>query len=153
MANQSAGILLYKFKNKQLQVLLVHPGGPFWQKKDLGAWSIPKGEFSDGEDPLEAARREFEEETGVKISGNFIELSPIKQKSGKTVFAWAVEGDIDASSIKSNFFSMEWPPKSGRAQQFPEVDKGEWFDVDQAKKKINPAQIVLIDQLVNTVNS
>jgi predicted NUDIX family NTP pyrophosphohydrolase len=153
MANQSAGILLYKFKNKQLQVLLVHPGGPFWQKKDLGAWSIPKGEFSDGEDPLEAARREFEEETGVKISGNFIELSPIKQKSGKTVFAWAVEGDMDGSSIKSNFFIMEWPPKSGRAQQFPEVDKGEWFDVDQAKKKINPAQIVLIDQLVNTVNS
>jgi predicted NUDIX family NTP pyrophosphohydrolase len=147
MANESAGILLYRIKNKHLQLFLVHPGGPFWAKKDQGAWSIPKGEFSDEEKALVAARREFEEETGVMISGNFIELSPIKQKSGKIIYAWAVEGDIDPSAIVSNLFTVEWPPKTGRMQQFPEVDKGDWFEEDEAKEKINPGQIALIDEL------
>jgi predicted NUDIX family NTP pyrophosphohydrolase len=147
MANQSAGILLYRIKNKHLQLFLVHPGGPFWAKKDQGAWSIPKGEFVDEENPLVAARREFEEETGVMISGNFIELPPIKQKSGKIIYAWAVEGDIDPSAIVSNLFTIEWPPKTGRMQQFPEVEKGGWFEEDEAKEKINPGQLALIGEL------
>ena len=148
MANQSAGILLYRRKSNRIELLLVHPGGPFWQKKDHGAWTIPKGEFMDNEEALEAAKREFQEETGVAVSGNFIELTPVKQKAGKLIYAWALEGDVDTSNILSNFFKIEWPPKSGRFKEFPEVDKAEWFGEEQAKEKINPAQVRLVDELL-----
>lgn len=147
MAKQSAGILLYRIKNNDLQVFLVHPGGPFWKNKDTGAWSVPKGEFSDDEDALVAARREFREETGTAINGNFIKLNPVKQKSGKIIYAWAAEGDIDQNSIVSNTFPLEWPPKSGKIMEVPEIDKANWFDTDTAKEKINDAQAALIDQL------
>jgi len=147
MPKKSAGILLYRIRNKPLEIFLVHPGGPFWAKKDDGAWSIPKGEFDDNEDALSAAKREFEEETGIKISGEFIELDPIKQKSGKIVFAWAVEGDIDPSKIKSNEFEIEWPPKSGKMKSFPEIDKASWFDLKNAVVKINSGQLSLIKEL------
>ena len=149
MAKKSAGILLYRFQNKNLEVFLVHPGGPFWAKKDDGAWSIPKGEFEDDEEPLTAAKREFEEETGLKISGGFIELNPVKQKSGKMVYAWAVEGNMDPAKIKSNTFEIEWPPKSGKMKAFPEIDKAEWFNMNNAKKKIIEAQSSLIEDLEN----
>jgi predicted NUDIX family NTP pyrophosphohydrolase len=149
MARQSAGILLFRKMNKILEVFLVHPGGPYWQKKDDGAWSIPKGEFVDGEEPLKAAKREFEEETGIKISGDFIELNPIKQKSGKVVFAWAIEGDIDPGKIKSNNFKIEWPPRSGKLKSFSEIDKAGWFDLIEAMVKINSGQISLIKELEN----
>ncbi|HET9277681.1 MAG TPA: NUDIX domain-containing protein [Flavitalea sp.] len=148
MANQSAGILLYRRKSNRIELLLVHPGGPFWQKKDHGAWTIPKGEFMDNEEALDAAKREFQEETGVALSGNFLELTPVKQKAGKLIYAWALEGDIDTSNILSNFFKIEWPPKSGRFKEFPEVDKAEWFGEEQAKEKINPAQVRLVDELL-----
>ena len=147
MPRKSAGILLYKMENEILKIFLVHPGGPFWAKKDEGAWSIPKGEFDDGEDPLDAAKREFEEETGIKISGDFIELNPVKQKSGKVVYAWAVKGDIDVSKIKSNEFEIEWPPKSGKMKTFPEIDKAAWFDLSKANEKIIEAQSSLIREL------
>jgi predicted NUDIX family NTP pyrophosphohydrolase len=148
MIKKSAGILLYKVRDHALQVFLVHPGGPFWKNKDTGAWSIPKGEYTDEETALDAAIREFKEETGSKISGNYIGLSPVKLKSGKIVSAWAVEGDIDASAIKcETIVSVPWPPKSGKFQSFPEVDKGEWFNVDEAKLKINPSQAAFIDEL------
>jgi predicted NUDIX family NTP pyrophosphohydrolase len=147
MAKQSAGILLYRFKNKQLQVFLVHPGGPFFKNKDDGSWSIPKGEFLDDEEALTAAKREFEEETGQPIDGKFIPLEPIIQRSGKKVFAWAVEGDIDHETIFSNTFEIEWPPRSGKKQAFPEVDRAGWFDIETAKVKIIPAQVALIDNL------
>ncbi len=143
----SAGILLYRMTENGLEVFLVHPGGPYWQKKDDGAWSVPKGEFEAGEDSLEAAKREFKEETGFDITGDFIELSPLKQPSGKVVYAWAVEGNIDAKSIRSNMFSMEWPPRSGREQEFPEVDKGGWFTVAQAQNKLLPGQRGFLAQL------
>ncbi|WP_186292713.1 NUDIX domain-containing protein [Mucilaginibacter corticis] len=152
ISNQSAGILLYRNNNARLEVFLVHPGGPFFKNKDEGAWSIPKGEFLDDEDPLLAARREFLEETGQKlVSDKFIALSPIRQKSGKTVVAWAVEGDIDPVAIVSNLFEIEWPPKSGKQASFPEVDRGGWFSFDEAKIKINPAQVALIDELVSVL--
>ncbi len=147
MAKQSAGILLYRFDNKQLQVFLVHPGGPFFRNKNDGAWSIPKGEFLDDEEALTAAKREFAEETGRSIDGKFIQLEPITQKSGKKVFAWAVEGDIDHETIISNTFEIEWPPKSGKKQAFPEIDKAAWFDIDTAKLKINQGQVGLIENL------
>jgi len=147
MTKQSAGILLYRVKNKLLEVFLVHPGGPFWQKKDAGVWSIPKGEFAVGEDPLEAGKREFTEETGISLSGYFMELTPVKQKSGKLIYAWAIEGDIDHATISSNTFKMEWPPKSGNFQEFPEVDKGEWFSFNESKEKIIPSQFLLIEEL------
>ena len=146
MAGQSAGILVYRRNKKTIEFFLVHPGGPFWAKKDLGAWSIPKGEYEPGEDPLAAAQREFEEETGQKISGKFTALTPIKQKAGKIVNAWLVEGNVDTDAIRSNSFEMEWPPKSGRKQSFPEVDKGGWFDAATAKEKINVNQAGLIDE-------
>ncbi len=149
MAKTSAGILLYRRKDNVLRVFLVHPGGPFFVNKDEGAWSVPKGELEEGEDPLAAARREFEEETGCALGGTFVSLTPIKQKGGKIVLAWAVEGDCDAEAIKSNTFALEWPPKSGKVQDFPEVDRAGWFTVDEAKKKINPAQAALVDELVN----
>jgi predicted NUDIX family NTP pyrophosphohydrolase len=143
----SAGILMYRDRPSGREFLLVHPGGPFWVKKDEGVWSIPKGEFTDGEDPLDAARREFEEELGTAVVGDFMQLTPIKQKSGKVVHAWAVRGDFDVASVKSNLFSMEWPPKSGRQQEFPEVDRAEWFDLETARKKILAAQMELVDQV------
>ena len=148
---KSAGILLYRKQNKSLEVFLVHPGGPFWKGKDAGAWSIPKGEFADDEEPLAAAQREFEEETGKKTEGNFVELKPIKQKAGKMVYAWAVEGDINADAIVSNTFTIEWPYKSGKWQSYPEVDKAGWFSVAEAKEKMNAAQVELIDDLVEKV--
>ncbi len=147
MAKTSAGILLYRQRQKHLEVFLVHPGGPFWERKDLGAWSIPKGEFGPAEAALVAAKREFAEETGFTVDGDFLELAPVKQPSGKTVHAWAVQGDVDASAIHSNTFSMQWPPKSGRFQEFPEVDRGEWFDLPAAKQKISAGQLPLLEQL------
>ena len=148
MAKISAGILMYRKQNEELQVFLVHPGGPLWAKKDQGAWSIPKGEIGPGEDPLPAAQREFEEETGVKISGRFIPLSSVKLKSGKVVQAWAVEGDCDPGKIRSNAFSMEWPPRSGRKQEFPEIDQAAWFGIGEAKEKINEGQVPLFEELL-----
>lgn len=147
MRKQSAGILLYRKNVNTLQVFLVHPGGPFFVNKDDGSWSVPKGEFLDDEDPLEAAKREFEEETGKVINGKFIALNPVTQKGGKTVQAWAVEGDIDPAIIKSNHFEIEWPPRSGKQKTFPEIDRAAWFDLDVARVKINPAQAVFIDEL------
>ncbi|PYS87199.1 MAG: NUDIX hydrolase [Acidobacteria bacterium] len=150
MAKQAAGLLVYR-TGEELEVFLVHPGGPFYSKKDDGVWSIPKGLFEADEDPLTAARREFEEETGQKIAGDFFKLKPITQKGGKIVFAWAVEAEVDAENIVSNTFEMEWPPKSGKMREFPEVDRGAWFDVDTAKRKINPAQAALVDELISRV--
>lgn len=146
MAKQSAGILLYR-RNKGLEVFLVHPGGPFFLKKDLGSWSIPKGEWTKGEDALAAAVREFKEETGTDLDGDFVALTPIRQKGGKTVYAWALEGNIDAGHIVSNTFSLQWPPRSGKQQEFPEVDRAGWFGVEEAKQKINEAQTGFIAEL------
>jgi predicted NUDIX family NTP pyrophosphohydrolase len=151
MLKQSAGILLYRMTDGILQVFLVHPGGPFFRNKDEGAWSIPKGEYLDGEEPLAAAQREFEEETGQKINGNFIKLSPVKQKSGKVVHAWAVEGNIDHENIVSNLFEIEWPPKSGKKASFPEIDRAGWFDIETARAKIIPGQADLLTQLLEYV--
>jgi predicted NUDIX family NTP pyrophosphohydrolase len=150
---KSAGILLYRKKQEELEVFLIHPGGPYWKGKEKGAWSIPKGEFAEDEDPLTAAQREFEEETGKKISGIFIELNTIQQKGGKLVYAWALEGDIDADKIVSNTFKQEWPYKSGKWQTYPEVDKAAWFGVEEAKEMINPAQVALLADLVDKLNS
>ena len=150
---QSAGLLLYKFIDKTIFFFLVHPGGPFWKNKDLESWSIPKGEFTDDEDPLEAAKREFLEETGVKVDGDFIPLESVKLKSGKTVLAWALEFDLDVTLIESNTFEMEWPPKSSRMQSFPEIDRGEWFQTEHALKKINPAQADFIIQIISKISS
>jgi predicted NUDIX family NTP pyrophosphohydrolase len=146
MSKQSAGLLLYRIEN-ELQVLLVHPGGPFFRNKDEGAWTIPKGEIQPGEDPLEAARREFQEETGACPDGPLLGLQPIKQKGGKIVHAWAIRGNLDPAAIVSNTFRLEWPPKSGRITEFPEVDRAQWFTLDQARQKINAAQIPLLDEL------
>jgi predicted NUDIX family NTP pyrophosphohydrolase len=145
---KSAGILLYR-RHNGLEVFLVHPGGPYWKNKEAGAWTIPKGEFTDEEDPLSAAKREFLEETGsVPPEGNYIELTPIKQKAGKLIYAWAAEGNIDAANITSNTYRQEWPYKSGKWQSFPEVDKAAWFSVEEAKEMINAAQAMLIEELV-----
>jgi len=151
MAKQSAGLLLFR-KRSRLEVMLVHPGGPFWKNKDAGAWSIPKGEFNDNEDALETAQRELKEETGISVKGKFIPLQCIKQKGGKLVYAWAIQADADVSEIKSNDFEMEWPPYSGKQSKFPEVDKAEWFDLETARKKINPAQISFINELETLVD-
>ena len=153
MSKQSAGILLYRNIDNQLQVFLVHPGGPFFKNKDAGAWSIPKGEFLDDEDALLAAKREFLEETGQAVDGEFIKLSPIKLKSGKTVHAWAVERDIDHDKIVSNVFEIEWPPRSGKMASFPEVDRAGWFNVDEAIVKVNVAQVKLIEELSGKLSS
>lgn len=147
MSKKSAGLLLFRETTNGLEVLLVHPGGPYWAKKDEGSWSIAKGEF-DNEDPLEAAKREFEEEMGVTPTGDFLPLEPLKQPSGKLVFAWALSSDFDPASLKSNMFSMEWPPKSGQQQQFPEIDRAEWFRIDTAKRKILKGQSPFLDQLL-----
>jgi len=144
---KSAGLLLFRHHAGTLEVLLVHPGGPYWANKDDGAWSIPKGEFLDVEDPLAAARREFEEEMGSAAAGEFIPLEPVKQAGGKTVFAWAVRSDFDPATLRSNAFSLEWPPGSGRQREFPEIDRAGWFDVETAKQKILKGQAPLIDQL------
>ena len=143
----SAGLLMYRFQNGQLQVLLAHPGGPFFANRDEGAWSIPKGEPEPDEDFLEAAQREFKEEVGVAPAGPFIALTPIIQKGGKIVHAWAFEGDCNPSACVSNMFSMEWPPRSGRVMKFPESDRADFFDVDKAKRKIKDRQVPLIDEL------
>jgi len=144
---QSAGILAYRFRGNEVEVLLGHPGGPFWKNKDIGVWSIPKGEFEPGEDPFTAAQREWKEETNLPLSGNFIPLTPVRQKSGKTVLAWAVESDPDLSTFCSNTFETEWPPKSGNIQSFPEVDRVSWFTLDVAKEKITPGQVPLLEEL------
>lgn len=148
MAKKSSGILVYRINEGQLRLLLVHPGGPFWAKKDLGVWSIPKGEYEEDEPPLAAAIREFKEELGFDIDGDFIELSAITQKGGKIVQAWAVEQDLDISGFHSNIFSIEWPPRSGKFKDFPEVDKAEWFTPEEARQKINPAQAAFVDELM-----
>jgi predicted NUDIX family NTP pyrophosphohydrolase len=147
---KSAGILAFKLRNKELLVFLVHPGGPFWKNKDAGAWSIPKGEFTD-EDPLQAAIREFKEETGIFIEGKFFPLAPVTLKSKKTIYGFAVEFDLNAETIKSNLFEMEWPPRSGKFQSFPEIDKGAWFNMTEAKDKINPGQISMLEELEFTI--
>jgi len=144
---QSAGILVYKNEDGRLLVFLVHPGGPFWAKKDAGAWSIPKGELAEDEDPLAAARREFEEETGQSVNGKFVALAPCRQPSGKIVHPFAVEANVDAERIVSNFFEMEWPPKSGRRQSFPEVDRGRWFTIDEARGRLQPGQLPILEEL------
>jgi predicted NUDIX family NTP pyrophosphohydrolase len=143
----SAGILMYRSCSSTFEVFLVHPGGPFWAKRDAGAWSIPKGEIEAYEDPLQAAKREFQEETGFAVEGNFIELTPLKQPGGKRVHAWAVSGDCQAESVKSNTFSLEWPPRSGKRQEFPEVDRAAWFTFEMAKEKILPGQLGLLEEL------
>lgn len=148
MPKKSAGLLLYRHNENAIEVLLVHPGGPFWRNKDEGAWTIPKGEFDD-ENALEAAKREFQEETGsAPPDGQYISLTPIKQKNGKIVSAWAVAGDFDPANLNSNFFETEWPPKSGRTQKFPEVDRAEWFAPDVAKRKMLSGQGALVEELV-----
>ena len=145
---KSAGILLYRLLKNKPEFFLVHPGGPFWTNKDAGAWTIPKGEYDINEEPLAAAIREFSEETGHIISGNFISLTPIIQKAGKQVDAWALEGDIDTTNIRSNSFKIEWPPKSGNWKSYPEIDRAEWFDLKTAKEKINPAQVAFLEELI-----
>lgn len=144
---RSAGILAYRNQAGEKEFFLVHPGGPFFRNKDEGAWSIPKGLIVPEEFPLLAAQREFFEETGIKLAGNFIPLSPVKLKSGKVIEAWAIEYDFDERLLKSNEFSMEWPPRSGKQQNFPEVDRGGWFKLSEAKKKINAGQLGLIEQI------
>jgi predicted NUDIX family NTP pyrophosphohydrolase len=149
----SAGIVLYRRRGQGIEVLLVHPGGPFWAKKDEGAWSIPKGEYLEGEDPLTVAKLEFYEETGTEVSGPCVALTPAKQPSGKIITAWAVEGDLDPTAFRSNTFSMEWPPKSGQVQSFPEVDRVLWCDLALARKKLLIGQRVLLDELDQLVKS
>jgi len=149
----SAGIVLYRRRGQGIEVLLVHPGGPFWAKKDEGAWSIPKGEYLEGEDPLTVAKLEFYEETGTEVSGPCVALPPAKQPSGKIITAWAVEGDLDPTAFRSNTFSMEWPPKSGQVQSFPEVDRVLWCDLALARKKLLIGQRVLLDELDQLVKS
>ncbi len=152
---RTAGILAYKRNaEQQLFILLVHPGGPFYKNKDVGVWSIPKGEYEDGEDPLTVAKREFEEETGNLITGNnFIQLTPVKSKGGKLISAWAIENDFERCFISSNLFEMEWPPKSGKMQSFPEVDNAEWFDVETARVKINGSQMPVLEELIAILKS
>jgi len=147
MAKKSAGLLMYRRPHGILEVFLVHPGGPFWEKKDAGSWSIPKGEYAPEEDPLEVAKREFQEETSFPASGEFIPLTPRKQPSGKIIRAWAFEGDCDASAIQSNTFRLEWPPRSARQKEFPEVDRAGWFTIAVAKEKIVKGQAGFIDEL------
>jgi len=147
MARESAGLLMYRRRGGVIELLLVHPGGPFWKNKDAGAWTIPKGEVGPGEDLLAAAKREFEEELGAAPAGEFVPLGSVKQKGGKVVHAWAVEGELDVAAVKSNTFEMEWPPRSGKRQAFPEVDRAAWFDLATTRGKINAGQAPLIDAL------
>jgi len=151
MPKQSAGLLMFRRGRGELQVLLVHPGGPFWKNKDLGAWTIPKGEHDAGEEALVAAAREFREETGIEPRGPFIALTPVKQAGGKVVAAWAFEGDGDAAAIRSNTFSLEWPRGSGRFQDFPEVDRAAWFSLDEARRKVLRGQVPLLEELASKI--
>jgi len=153
MAARSAGVILYRRSAGGLEVLLVHPGGPLWARRDAGAWSIPKGEYSDGEDPAAAARREFAEELGSPAPADFpIDLGDVRQRGGKLVHAWAAPGDLDASQIRSNTFTLEWPPRSGRIGEFPEVDRAQWFTLEQARERINPGQVPLLERLGQAVS-
>ena len=145
---RSAGLLMFRRAEGGLQLLLAHPGGPFWARRDDGAWTLPKGELAEGEDALAAALREFEEETGCAPAGPFLDLGEVRQKSGKRVQAWAFEGDLDPARLRCNLFEMEWPPRSGRMQQFPEIDRAAWFDPDAARRKLLPAQQAFVDRLV-----
>ena len=147
MAKRSAGLLMYRWNNQELQVFLVHPGGPFWAKKDLGAWSVSKGEYVDGEIPLEAAKREFQEETGFAAQGNFLELGTVRQSGGKVVSAWAFEGDCDPAAMVSNHCQVEWPPRSGRMIEIPEVDRGGWFSIAEGRERILKSQAPFLDRL------
>jgi predicted NUDIX family NTP pyrophosphohydrolase len=152
MPKRSAGVLLYRRRGEGIEVLLVHPGGPFWAKKDLGVWSIPKGEYERGDDPLAAALRELEEETGHRLQAtDLLELGEIRQRGGKVLTAWAAPGDLDADAITSNTFTMEWPPRSGNLREFPEVDRAGWFDVPGARDKVLAGQAELIDRLVSAL--
>lgn len=147
MKKNSAGLLMYRWNQGVLNVLLAHPGGPFWAKKDSGAWSIPKGELTENEDALQAAKREFLEETGITVSGELVPLTPQKQPGGKVIHAWAFEGDCDPSTISSNTFAMEWPPRSGKIQEFPEVDRAAWLTLDAAREKIVKGQLPFLEEL------
>lgn len=154
MGKGSAGLLLYRRSNSSTEVFLVHPGGPFWANKDAGSWSIPKGEIEAGEDLLEAAEREFREETGLLVPpGTFQPLKPIRQKSGKIVHAWAVQCDVDSAAVKSNTFSMEWPPRSGKKREFPEIDRAAWFEITVARRKILKSQLGVLEQLEEMLSS
>jgi predicted NUDIX family NTP pyrophosphohydrolase len=145
---RSAALLVYRRTGSGIEVFLVHPGGPFWAKKDLGAWSLPKGEFDDTEDGLAAARREFLEEVGQTVDGAFMALTPVKQRGGKIVHAWAVEGEVDETAVKSNAVAMEWPPRSGHMARFPEVDRGQWFPMAEALRRILPSQAPILEELL-----
>jgi len=142
---------MFRRRADELEVFLVHPGGPYWAKKDLGSWTLPKGEYPEEEDPLEAARREFQEETGFVAEGRFIELGDLRQSSGKIITAWAFEGDCDPSDLKSNSFSLEWPPRSGRQIEVPEVDRGDWYTITAARRRILPGQEPFLDRLLKAL--
>ena len=152
MPKESAGLLMYRWSAHRLQVLLVHPGGPYWAKRDKGAWSLPKGEIERTDQPLETAQRECQEETGIAPQPPFMSLGSIKLASGKRVHGWAFEGDCDPQSIRSNTFTLEWPPRSGKRQVFPEIDRAAWFEIKVAKDKINPGQIAFLDTLLGTIH-
>jgi predicted NUDIX family NTP pyrophosphohydrolase len=147
MKKESAGLIMFRVRDKALQVLLAHPGGPFWKNKDAGAWTIPKGEIAGGEEPLDTARREFQEEIGIAPDGPFHSLSSIKQKAGKVVHAWAFEGDCDPLKVQSNTFEIEWPPRSGKKATFPEIDRVEFFTIPEAREKLNSAQVDFLSAL------
>jgi predicted NUDIX family NTP pyrophosphohydrolase len=151
MPKLSAGLLLFRRRKGTLEVFLVHPGGPFWTKKDLGAWSIPKGEYAEGELPLEAAKREFREETGFPVDGDPVELGTVKQAGGKLVSVWAVEGDCDPAKLVSNTCLIDWPPRSGRKMEIPEVDRGDWFGIEAAQERILKGQLPALDLLIQRV--
>lgn len=153
MPKTSAGLLMYRNRNGRLEVLLVHLGGPFWKNKDAGAWFIPKGEINPGEEELAAAQREFQEETGLAPAGEFLALSTVKHKSGKNVVAWAFAGDGDPAALKSNTFEMEWPPKSGKMTQFPEIDRADFFTVEAAREKMHAAEFEFVTRLVDQLSN
>lgn len=153
MAKKSAGILLYRFQNKQVQVLLVHPGGPFWAKKDAGSWSVPKGELDENENVLDAAVREMEEETGFKAIGPYIELKPVKQRSGKIIYAFATQSDFNPKNLKSNTCFVEWPPRTNKRMEIPEVDRAEWFYIKEAKEKIVKGQVPILLELAQKLEN
>jgi predicted NUDIX family NTP pyrophosphohydrolase len=148
MPKRSAGLLIYRRSGDEIEVLLVHPGGPFWAKKDIGAWSIPKGEYLEHEEPLAAAKREFHEETGFIAEGSFLHLGDVRQVGGKIVTAWAFEGNYDPAALRSNTFTLEWPPRSGLQIQVPEVDRAGWFTIDEARVRLNPRQTPFLDRLL-----
>jgi predicted NUDIX family NTP pyrophosphohydrolase len=153
MPKQSAGLLMFRHRNAAIEVFLVHPGGPFWARKDLGAWTIPKGEYSAGEQPLDAAQREFTEETGFPAEGTFLELGTIRQAGGKLVSIWAFEGDCDPAALVSGTFQMEWPPRSGRQAEFPEVDRGAWFSFAEARQRLLQSQVPVLEMLAKRLGA